>query len=33
MELVRNLPQRPDHFRMAGMADQNQIHTPAYSRG
>ena len=25
MELVRNLSERPNHFGMAGMADQNEI--------
>ena len=25
MELIRDLSQRPDHFGMAGMADQNQF--------
>ena len=25
MKLVRDLPKRPNHFRMAGVADQNEI--------
>src|SRR6266540_3329817 len=25
MEFVRDLPERPDHFRVAGMSDQDQL--------